>query len=89
MTAANTRYVAPDDASSVSVLVPHLRVPLLAPAQVRICGRCGATYDPTQDQQDRAILLAGCCPRCDGQLTPIKATPLAVTQSTFARSSGG
>jgi hypothetical protein len=74
MNTANTKPTARDDVAVARVLIPHRRIPLLAPAQEMICSRCGTTYDPTEDQQDRVLLLAACCPRCDGQLTPRKAT---------------
>jgi DNA-directed RNA polymerase subunit RPC12/RpoP len=66
MNTANTKPAARDDVAVASVLIAHRRIPLLAPAQEMICSRCGTTYDPTEDQQDRALLLAACCPRCDG-----------------------
>jgi hypothetical protein len=76
MTVATTRPLALDDVPVVTVLIPHHRVPLLVPARAMSCRRCGTTYAPAEDQQDRAILLAACCPRCDGQLTPSEAAHL-------------
>ena len=32
------------------------------------CSRCGLTVGPGTVQQDRVLLFAACCPRCDGQL---------------------
>jgi hypothetical protein len=32
------------------------------------CTRCGLTIPATAIQSDRTLILAACCPRCDGQL---------------------
>jgi len=32
------------------------------------CRRCGLTVGPGTVQQDRVLLFAACCPRCDGPL---------------------
>ena len=33
------------------------------------CARCGLTVDEATFLQERVLVLAGCCPRCDGELT--------------------
>jgi len=44
--------------------------PHLIPNQTMRCARCGTTFHPAALQDDRALLLASCCPRCDGPLLP-------------------
>jgi hypothetical protein len=44
--------------------------PRLIPDQTMRCARCGITIHPAALQHDRALLLASCCPRCDGLLVP-------------------
>ena len=56
-----------------SVQIHHHRVPYgsrLIPNQTMCCARCGITFHPAALQHDRALLLASCCPRCDGPLLP-------------------
>jgi len=72
MNAVDTKPVGHDHAPVVDVLIPHRRVSLV-PLREMTCLRCGTTYRPTENQHDRTALLAGCCPRCDGQLAPSEA----------------
>jgi hypothetical protein len=53
-----------------TVLAPHRRVASgLAPEGTLFCTRCGHSFQPATCHDDRTLLLAACCPRCDGQLT--------------------
>ena len=63
---------APTDAPIATVLIPHYRVTAstLVPEQTMHCTGCGITIHPAALQHDRALLLASCCPRCDGRLVP-------------------
>jgi hypothetical protein len=55
------------------------------PCQTMRCTRCGITFHPAALHHDRALLLASCCPRCDGHLVPDNgraATPTDAAHST-------
>jgi hypothetical protein len=60
-----------DGEPTATVLILHHRVPQssLVPERAMRCSRCGMTVHPAAVQHDQALLLASCCPRCDGQLT--------------------
>jgi len=47
----------------------------LIPPRAMRCARCGMTVHPAAAQHDQALLLASCCPRCDGPLVPHDARP--------------
>lgn len=66
--------VARADAPIATVLIPHRRL-ALSPEPTMHCVRCGITIHPASFQHDRTLLLASCCPRCDGQLIPYDARP--------------
>jgi len=56
-----------------SVQIHHQSVPYgphLIPNQTLRCARCGVIFHPAVLPDDRALLLASCCPRCDGALLP-------------------
>jgi hypothetical protein len=70
-----TAYRTPQQpAPPASIEIPHCRVPYvrhLVPDQTMRCARCGVTFHPAALHHDRALLLASCCPRCDGPLLPL------------------
>jgi len=51
----------------------------LRPGSAMGCTRCGMTVHPAAVQHDQALLLASCCPRCDGPLVPHSARPVEPT----------
>jgi hypothetical protein len=73
MNASNTYRDPQQQAPLASDVAPRRRGPYgphLIPDQIMCCARCGVTIHPAALQHDRALLLASCCPRCDGLLVP-------------------
>ena len=46
-----------------------------APEGALRCTRCGLTVHPAALAQDHVLLLARCCPRCDGRLAGAAESP--------------
>ena len=73
MNHGNSDHTPQQPAPLASVQIPRHRLPygprVLSEQRMR-CVRCGVTFHPAALHHDRALLLASCCPRCDGLLVP-------------------
>lgn len=73
MNHSNADRTPRQSAPLASVEMLHGRAPYgprVIPDRTMRCAHCGITFHPAALHHDRALLLASCCPRCDGLLVP-------------------
>ena len=73
MNHGNTDRTPKQPAPLASLEMLHRRGPYgprVIPDQTMRCARCDITFHRAALYHDRALLLASCCPRCDGLLVP-------------------
>ena len=75
MPPADAQPAARDHPPFATIPTAHVPDRPLVPERTMRCRRCGVTIHPAALQHDQVLLLAACCPRCDGPLIDEGAVP--------------